>query len=365
MGRWSTPTGRQRSEPGTFGRKQEKKDVKIKVAVCGYGPMGRSHSQLLSQQDGVELVGVADVQESLRQRASDELGVATWASGEELIDAKVVDAVFVCAPTFLHAPLTIRALELGHHVFSEKPMGLNPGECTAMIEAAQRNGRLLTVGQVLRFWPEYVFLKNTLDSGELGKLQTLSMLRVGGVSTGWRNWFLDEKLGGSQIFDRHIHDTDLALWLFGKPTAVNSYGTQGKVGGFVHSFTHYVYDDKAVSAEGSADMPPGFPFTMSYLAVFEEGSIEYCSRSQPTLTLYRADGTSEAPELPDPLKGKLQSGLNISSGNGYFLEELYFLDCIREGKQPEIVAPESARDTVALVRLEIESARKGEPVPVT
>ena len=60
----------------------------------------------------------------------------------------------------------------------------------------------------------------------------------------------------------------------------------------------------------------------------------------------------------------MQTGLNISSADGYFLEQLYFLDCVRNGRKPEIVTPESARETVEVVRCEIESARSGRAVPL-
>ncbi len=329
----------------------------IKVAVCGVGPMGRMHAQLLKQNEAAALVAIADVQDELCARVGAELGVATYRSGEELIDARVADAVWVCVPTYLHAPLSIRALRAGHHVFCEKPMALDAKECQAMIDAAQAAGRLLTVGQVLRFWPEYVFLKQAIEQRTFGKLRTLSMVRLGGVTIGWQEWFLDEKRGGTQIFDRHIHDTDMTLWLLGKPEAVTTYGTLGVRGGYVHCFTRYVYPDVTVSAEGSADQPDGFPFTMGYHATFERGAIRYHSGSSPTLTVYHADGSRSNPELPNPL-GDLHVGLNISSAGGYHLEGVYFLDCIAQGREPEIVSPESARETVRLVRAEMESARQ-------
>jgi predicted dehydrogenase len=335
----------------------------MKVGVCGVGPMGRMHTQLLKQNDAAELVAIADVQEKLRAEVGEELGVETYASGESMIDAGIADVIWVCAPTYLHAPLTIRALESGHHVFCEKPMALNADECSAMIAAADTAGKMLTVGQVLRFWPEYVFLKNAIESGAYGKLQTLSMVRVGNVTLGWQEWFLDEKLGGTQIFDRHIHDSDMTLWLLGKPTGVITHGTLGERGGYVHCFTRYCYADVTVSAEGSADQPDGYPFTMGYHATFERGSIQYASGSSPTLTVYEPDDKQSNPELPNPL-GDMNVGLNISSAGGYFLEGVYFLDCIANGRKPEIVSPDSALDTVRLVRAEIESAKQnGQMVP--
>lgn len=331
----------------------------MKVGLCGYGPMGRTHAQLLAKQEGIELVAVADVQPDLRQRAAAETGATVFASGEALIDARVAEVVFVCAPTYLHAPLAIRALDAGAHVFSEKPMGLSPVQCTAMIAAAERSGRMLAIGQVLRFWPEYVYLKQALDSGRFGKLQSLSMTRIGGVSIGFERWFLDEKRGGMQIFDRHIHDTDLVVWLLGVPETVQAFGVERDPrtdGGIIHSFTRYLFPRMAISAEGSADLPAKFPFTMGYRAVFDSAAIEYSSRQTPTLKLYTG-GDPETPELPQPL-GQVQSGLNITSASGYFLEQVYFFDCIRTGRRPQIVTPESARDTIRVVRAEIRSARR-------
>ena len=131
-------------------------------------------------------------------------------------------------------------------------MGLNPAECERMIAASRRADKILVIGQVLRFWPEYVYLKETVASGRLGALQSLSMTRVGGVSIGSERWFLDEKRGGMQIFDRHIHDTDLTLWILGMPEAVEAFGVEldpNTDGGIVHSFTRYIYPGIAVSAE--------------------------------------------------------------------------------------------------------------------
>lgn len=336
----------------------------MKVALCGLGNMGRSHAQLIAQHGGdIELVAVADVQEELRQQVAESLGVEAYASGEELIDAKVAEVVFICLPTYLHAPLAVRALESGMHVFCEKPMGLDTAACDRMIAAAAASGKLLIIGQVLRFWPEYAFLKEALDSGRYGRLESLSMTRVGGVSVGFEGWYLDEVRGGMQIFDRHIHDTDLTLWLLGRPKAVRAFGVEkcaSTQGGIVHSFTEYQYDGLAVSAEGSADMPKGFPFTMGYRAVFERACIEYSNRFSPTLAVYDG-GEPVHPELPNPV-GELKSGLNIRAGSGYFLEQAYFFDCIRSGRKPAIVTPESARETIEVVRAEIASVRAGRAI---
>jgi len=329
---------------------------KIRMGICGYGPMGRMHAQLLKARGDVEIVGIGDPEAPMRDRAASELGVPVFPGGEELIDAHVAEAILVAAPTYLHAPLTVRALEAGCHVLCEKPMARSGAECDLMIGAARRTGRLLTVGQVLRFWPEYQWLKGAVSSGRLGRLRTLTMQRIGNVTRGYRNWFLDESLGGTQIFDRHIHDTDLVLWLLGAPRGVETWAREEKEGGIVHCFTRYDYPDRTVVAEGSADLAPKYPFTMAYLAVFEAATADYNSRRSPTLSVYGEDGTYEVPDLA-AAKSNEKAGLNISSASGYAREEDYFLECVRSGRKPEVVTPESAKETVLWVRREMESAR--------
>ena len=338
---------------------------KIRVGICGLGSMGMHHALMLVKHENVELVAAADMEEAKRQRAKNELKVShIFADGRDMIRSVDLDAVWVCAPTYLHSELTVLALGKGCHVFCEKPMARNEEECAAMQAAADRSGTFLMIGQVLRFWPEYVFLKNTVASGKYGKLLTLSMTRVGGVSTGYENWFLDEARGGTQIFDRHIHDTDAILWICGKPESVRTAAfvrDRSTDGGAVHVFTDYHFPGgPVVHAEGSADMPKGFPFTAAYRAVFEQACVEFNSRDAETLKVYH-DGIAETPELPKPLE-EAGSGLNISSALPYFAEQCYFFDCIRSGRKPETVTPESAAETVKTVRAEMQSEKTGQTV---
>lgn len=333
----------------------------MKVGLIGFGHMGSVHGRLLVKHPGVELVAVADAVEELRAQAAQELNVKTYASGDELIAADKYDVIFVCCPTYLHAKYTLMAMEAGCHVFCEKPMALNVDECTAMIDAQNKYGKMLMIGQVLRFWPEYVFLKKAIDNKTYGELRALSMTRVGGVSTGWQNWFLDERRGGVQMFDRHIHDTDAILWMLGTPKAICSQGfyeDPNTAGGFSHNFTQYFYNKPIiVNAEGSADLPQGHPFTAAYRAVFDRGVVEYdCTRQGDTLRVYDGGDAPKLPELPIP-EEDASGKLNITTRLPYFYEQEYFFKCIREGVKPTTVTPEAARETIRVVRTEIESAR--------
>jgi predicted dehydrogenase len=338
----------------------------MRVALCGYGSMGRHHAQMLKKHGAdVELYAIADVQEERQNLILEDFPrMKVYSTGQELLANESLDAALVCVPTFLHAEMSVLALNKGCHVLCEKPMALNAEQCAEMISAAKQAGKVLLIGQVLRFWPEYQVLREAISSKTYGELRALSMTRVGGVSTGWKNWFLDEKRGGMQIFDRHIHDSDALLWLLGKPRAVQAFGFSRDPeteGGINHSFTHYDYGDGlVVSAEGSADMPKGFPFTAAYRANFDHACLEFNSRGNPTLTLYEDDKISHP--LQQEAAEEVQSGLNISSAGPYFTEQAYFFDCIRQGIMPQAVTAAEAMQTIKLVRAEIESVRSGKPV---
>ena len=72
------------------------------------------------------------------------------------------DAVAICTYPDTHEPLAIKAIEAGCHVFVEKPIALNVEEGEAMIEKSKATGCQVQVGQVIRFWDEYVKLKEIL-----------------------------------------------------------------------------------------------------------------------------------------------------------------------------------------------------------
>ncbi len=335
----------------------------MKVGLCGLGAMGGTHAALLAKQD-VEFVAAADAVAEKRKMAEERYGVRTYSSAKAMIKKEKLDAVLVCVPTYLHKETAILAMEAGCHVFCEKPMALSPEDCKEMEKVSRKTGKLLQIGQVLRFMPEYVFLKKVIDSGEYGKLQSLTLERVGAVSIGWKRWFLDEKRGGMQIFDRHIHDADIVSWIFGIPKSVTSYGFDrgAKNGGISHSITKYDFGKKGplIVAEGSADLPDNYKFTASYRAVFEKACVDFSNRRTPFLLVF--DGKNEiVPELPEEMAA-LNVGLNQNMVKPYLEEQIVFFDCIRNGTVQTVVTPESARNTVRLVRAEIESIRTGKTI---
>ena len=102
---------------------------------------------------------------ALASRHGVERHVARW---EELLEDDGLDVVSVAVPTFLHAPITVAALERGLHVLSEKPIARTPEEAATMVEAARGAGRVLDVAFNHRQRGDIQTLKRVIDAGRLG-----------------------------------------------------------------------------------------------------------------------------------------------------------------------------------------------------
>ena len=333
----------------------------LKVAVVGAGFMGTMHRNVYSQLRDVEVVAVVDGEEEKARKIAS--GAKVYANMEDMLEKEGPELVDVCLPTYLHAEYVVKAAEAGAHVLCEKPMAMNLDQADRMIEAVEKAGVRFMVAHCIRFWPEYVAFKELLDSGSLGKLKSLSLVRLSPTPTwSWDGWLMGASRSGSAALDLHIHDTDYVLYLLGTPKAVWSKGTwMGD--GCVHISTLYDYGDgPTVSAEGGWDMPSNYPFHMDFWAAFERGAVDMSSLRQPTMKVYPGDGEPYPPELPKPDLEGVQAGGNISEMGGYFNEIKYFVDCILGGRRPEVVTPRDARESLRIVLAEMESARRGEPV---
>lgn len=329
----------------------------IKVGIVGCGFMGRMHNNCHAQIPEDRVVAAADIRPDILKLIATTDDVKGYATAKDLIEKSDVDLVDVTLPTFLHAEHAIMALEHGKHVLCEKPMALNTTECQRMIDAAKANGRKLMVAHCVRFWPEYEVFKKFYDEKTFGKLLNFTAVRIGAETTqSWENWMLHEERSGSQSLDRHIHDTDFIYHVFGKPKSVSSVGSETG-SGVSHIYTHFEYDGPIVVAEGSADQPVGFPFIMSFEAIFENGALLYSCQNSPTLMAYQNGKEPWAPELPVAAAAKQDAGGNISSLGAYYNEIRYFIDCILNDKEPDRCKPEEAKVSVEIALAEIKSAR--------
>src|SRR6266851_4174392 len=116
---------------------------KTKIAMLGAGLMAPSHMEAIRKLgEQAELVAVADIAAEARRQATDKYSIPRqYEDAFQAIREAEADAVIICIPNHLHAPVTLAALERGQHVLVEKPMALSLADAEAMVVAAERAGR--------------------------------------------------------------------------------------------------------------------------------------------------------------------------------------------------------------------------------
>jgi len=202
----------------------------VRIGIVGCGGISHTHVQRLSLlSDGeAEIVGLCDVSlENARRLASlanrfrnitpNLLGESSlFMEYEKFLEVTKPEAIIICTPHVYHYEHTMAALRRGIHVLVEKPMAIRVPEAQAMKEEAERRKLVLAVGYQRHYQPEYVFARDTIRNGRIGRphfaLAWLTQdLRK---AIGPRSWYLDPRLsGGGQLVCSGTHMTDLVLWV--------------------------------------------------------------------------------------------------------------------------------------------------------
>ena len=322
----------------------------IKVGLIGCGFMGAMHANCYKNIDGVKLVAVADI----RREKAEELacGAEIYADGKDLIERADVDVIDICLPTFLHAEYAVKAMDKVKYLFVEKPVALTNAQAKEMIEKAIKTGCQVQVGQVIRFWDEYVELKKIIESGVYGKVVNANFRRISPRPTwGWNNWLLDASLSGGAGQDLHIHDVDYVLSLFGVPNKFYSIKNKtGELNSYVNTLMQY--DNFVVGVEGTWDLPESHPFEATFRVVFEKATVENASGK---FMLYDNSGLSEIKIDKKQLSGGYKGG-NISDLGGYYNELVYFTDRVKACEKVEKATLVEASKSLEFVLKEIENA---------
>ncbi|NLV91387.1 MAG: Gfo/Idh/MocA family oxidoreductase [Firmicutes bacterium] len=207
---------------------------KVRVALIGCGRVASVHADALRALDTTELVACVDIR---RERAENFSEMYTDGKAQVFTDYKEalaldnVDAVQICLPHHLHAPVTIDALNAGKHVLTEKPMAITVEDMDAMIEAAEKNNKTLGVIFQNRYNDSTVAVKEAIDSGKLGKIigarafVTWKRTDEYYSQSDWKGTW--DKEGGGTLIDQAIHTIDLMHYLIGMPTEISaSYFTR-------------------------------------------------------------------------------------------------------------------------------------------
>ena len=327
----------------------------LNAALIGFGGIAKSHRrafQMLKELGKAQLVCAYDVNPeaftknvTINNETADEItqeNINFYTDLEKMLAKEKIDFIDICVPSYLHKEMSVKMLERGYHVMCEKPMSLSYTDCLEMIEAANKSKRQLMIGQCLRFYPAFDYIKEIVDTKKYGEVIGAYFSRLSTPPTwGWDNWFMDPKRSGGCITDLHIHDVDIIRYLFGEPDAVGCRATSSVCAyDTVHS--SFMYGNTPVTAIGDWTLL-GIPFRAECRIDLEKATITFDTTD---VKVYPKDGTESFIAPPKNL-------------NGQFGELSYLIDVIEGRRENTKNPPESAATTVKLVELLRASADNG------
>lgn len=310
-------------------------------AIVGCGAMiAQNHFAALKRLDNARIVGACDTSPGRGAARAVAVGAPLFVDHIGMIERTRPDVVVICTPHPSHARIAVDSLARGSHVLTEKPMAIAVSEADAMIEAADRAGRVLAVNFQQRFRPVVERAKALIDAGEIGDLVRVLCVEPWCRPAAyyrdapWRGTWAGE--GGAVLLNQAPHDLDLLCHLAGMPTRVT---------GWARTLRHDIAcEDTAQAMLEFANGAPGYFYSSTAEAgsaqrlhiVGERGAVDVAGES---LTITR---------LSPPLREHIRTNPNhyaspditteseslAGDGGGHLAVHLDLQRVIEEGGRP-------------------------------
>jgi len=168
----------------------------VRIGVIGVGYLGQHHARLLASMDGVEVVGICDINRPRADEIGAKFGAPVFADSRELLGR--VEAVTVAVPTVAHVHVALPFLQSGVATLIEKPIAPSLADADRLVEAAERGGAMLATGHTERFNPAVAAALPIISEPRFIEIHRLGT-------------FPERSLDIDVIFDLMIHDLDLLL----------------------------------------------------------------------------------------------------------------------------------------------------------
>ncbi|OLD07976.1 MAG: hypothetical protein AUJ09_01100 [Firmicutes bacterium 13_1_40CM_3_65_11] len=325
----------------------------MRLALLGSGEMGSTHANAYAgfqKKEGLEIAGVVSRKSSKARRLAKRLRAPWFTNPKVVLRDDSIDAIDVTVPSGVHRRLVVEALENGKHVFCETPMALTLADADAMIAASRANHRILMVAQVMRFVSNCQHTHSEVAARRLGKPRLVVARRLS------RPYWSSKRprpfrIYGEPLIELSIHDFDLANWMLGHARSVQAAGLIGPRGAAEHAFVDITYRDGGhAQVEGSAMMPPGFPFTTALRVVCEDGVLDHEARflGGPIPTTRYIRYTADEREA-----------VRVRGGDPYEAECRHFVRSVRRKADPGILSPQAERAALRVALAATQSIRTG------
>ena len=307
----------------------------MNIGIAGTGFMGQTHAQCYLKLAKTKLYAIAesnpDKQKIIKRNYP---SIRIYNDVIEMIENKSIDIIDICLPTQLHTKATIEALNRGKHVLLEKPIALTLKEAHAIKKAAEKSNSKFMVAHVLRFWPSYVVIHNTLkkffDDEHISEIYASRFNQLPLWSE--NSWILNETNSGGLVIDLMIHDIDFINWNFGKVKKVFALAIYNKNNFAIQVLAILkMLNGTTAYIEGGYLNPEGSGLS-SQMRIYSTNSLIEMYSHENIIRLNSRKKTTK--------------NIAIPKKNGYLEEIKYFLKCIKDNKIPDVITVNDAIESL-------------------
>ncbi|MEM2888957.1 MAG: Gfo/Idh/MocA family oxidoreductase [Candidatus Bathyarchaeia archaeon] len=347
--------------------------MKVKIGIIGAGKIANSHARSYLSLSNVQILAVCDINKEAAKNLALEYSIPkVYTDYHDMLADKDIDAVSICTPNYLHAPISIDSLEAGKHVLCEKPVAMNAVEAEKVRRKVKESRKVFVIGHWLPHTPEAKILKKMIDSQKLGEIYF--------VKAGWIRKFMfpdprwysvKDKSGGGPLMDIGTHIIDLTLWMMNYPDP--SYVLSSVYTCVAPKQLRNLYNDLD-SVYNVEDMAAAMIKLKNGCTVMLETSWAcYIEREKIYLNIYGTEGGAEIfPSTrggePFPLRifSDEERTAIIKIPDLTRMERIvpvtYFIDCIVHGDDPTIATIDGGVKVMRIVDAIYESAKRNESI---
>lgn len=301
-----------------------------KVAVIGCGYWGKNLVRNMAQLGA--LAAVVDSHAPSAEEMSKTHSVPARTLDEVLAD-KNINGVVIASSAVTHAPLALKALAAGKHVYVEKPLALTMAEAKEMATAAEKHQRSLMVGHLLQYHPAFEKLLSEVQSGRIGKLRYIQSHRMS---------FGKVRTEENVLWSFSPHDLSMILALTGEmPTSLSASASDHITAGIADISTVHLSFANGVKAHAMASwLHPVKEHKL--IAIGEKGALVFDdTQGWESKLMFHANSVEDEGGKPIAKKGASEA-IPVAEGEPLKAECAHFLEAIA-GKKPRTDAAEGMR----------------------
>lgn len=326
--------------------------IMLHVLIIGAGAMAGVHADAYTKMEDIKLVGIVDIDFKKAAALAEVAGTIAFKTYKEAVQhQREIDVVSICVPTPFHKKYLKMAADDKIDVICEKPLARTLTDAREMVTYCKDKGVKLFVGHVIRFFPEYIKAKHSVDEGKIGSPAVVRASRGGAFPIASNDWYSDYASSGGLVLDMIIHDFDFLRWCFGEVERVFAKGSKGRVYEKLEYALVTLRFESGVIAHVEGTWAHQ-KFTTKFELSGKDGIISYdSSQATPVVASQKQNGSDGGVAIPEsPLMD-----------SPYFMELQHFIECIKTGAAP-VVSAEDAYKAMEISLAAMESIETGKVV---